>query len=90
MRQEPDHSGIRQRAKLFGLHPVGKGEPWKPFEKDHTHDQSGTLEEKIFLNVLTIVSCFFSQFVNFLLDPFSSFLVFSTVPRTENLLRECL
>lgn len=54
MRQEPDHRGIRKQTKLFGLRPVGKGEPWKPFEEDQKHDQSGTLERKItFLNSLS-------------------------------------
>jgi hypothetical protein len=35
MRWGPDLRGIRKQAKLFGLYPVGKGDPLKPFKEDH-------------------------------------------------------
>ena len=58
MRQEPDHRRMGKQAKLFGLHPTGKGEHWMAFEDDHKHDQSGTLERKVtLLNCLLIVLC---------------------------------
>ena len=38
MRQESDHRRIGKQAKLFGLHPTGKGEPWMAFEDVHKHD----------------------------------------------------
>lgn len=87
MRQEPDHRGIRKQDKLFGLHPVGKGEPWKLFEKDCKQDQSGTLERKIaFLNVMIMVPYFFSASVSFLVALFSCFLVFNTGLCTQKVL----
>lgn len=89
MRNEPDHREFRKQAKLFGLLPVGKGEPWKPFEEDHKCDQSGALERKVtFLNLLLLVPCFLSQSLSFLMDLLLIFLVFSTVPCTEKVLRE--
>lgn len=48
MRQEPDHRGIRKQAELFGLHPVGKREPWKPFEEDQKCGQNGTGKKDTF------------------------------------------
>ena len=33
VRPEPGRNGIRQQAKLFGLHPVGKGESHQPFSE---------------------------------------------------------
>lgn len=50
MRQEPDHRGIREEARPFGLHPVLKGEPWKPLEEDWKHDQGGTSKKSNFSN----------------------------------------
>lgn len=58
MRQEPDHRRTGKQAKLFGLHPTGKGEPWVALEDDRKHDQSGTLERKVtLLSFLLIVLC---------------------------------
>lgn len=91
MRQEPDHRRIGKQAKLFGLHPAGKGKPWMPFEEDHKHDQSGTSERnKTFLNFLLMLLSFFSPSMSFLMDLYSCFLVFCSVPCTEEILRGCL
>lgn len=72
MRQEPDHRGIRKQAKLFGLHPVGKREPWKPFEEDQKRDQSGTGRKDNFSDPPDHGSLFLSPICELLMDSFSS------------------